>query len=92
LRCHSGRRMGSTNEAQGAARCCLLYVLRLKIRITIRLSVCNMRALCAHVGKPMWREPLPAEPIAWGLAINRSGGVLITLQNGRVLCLGPAVK
>ena len=39
-------------------------------------------------GAVLWKQPLPAAPVPWGLAIDRRGQVLVTLQNGRVLCLG----
>jgi len=49
----------------------------------------GIAALDIRTGKPMWQRPISAGPVAWGLAIDREGGVLATLQDGRVLCLGP---
>jgi outer membrane protein assembly factor BamB len=37
-------------------------------------------------GTVAWREPLPADPVAWGLAVDRAGRVIVTLRDGRVLC------
>ncbi len=37
-------------------------------------------------GQPLWTQPLPAMPAWWGLATDRDGRVLATLQDGRVLC------
>ena len=34
------------------------------------------------------REPLPAPAAAWGLAVNRDGGILVALVDGRILCYG----
>jgi len=32
---------------------------------------------------------LPAAPVPWGLAIDRTGRIIVTLEDGRVLCFGP---
>lgn len=45
-------------------------------------------ALNLRDGRPLWRQPLPNAPVPWGLAINREGKVIITLEGGRVLCFG----
>jgi outer membrane protein assembly factor BamB len=39
----------------------------------------------AHV---LWKQTLPAAPVPWGLAVNREGKVIVTLEGGRVLCFG----
>ncbi|MGF1583544.1 MAG: PQQ-binding-like beta-propeller repeat protein [Gemmataceae bacterium] len=47
--------------------------------------------LCAFdltSGKQLWRHNLPAEPSGWGVAINRDGKVIVSLQDGRVICFG----
>ncbi len=36
-------------------------------------------------GKILWREALPAPPVAWGLALDRGGQVIVTLTDGRVV-------
>ncbi|NUQ66130.1 MAG: PQQ-binding-like beta-propeller repeat protein, partial [Pirellulales bacterium] len=41
-------------------------------------------------GRLLWKHPLPAGPVAWGLAIDRQGQLVVTLRDGRVLCFGPA--
>jgi outer membrane protein assembly factor BamB len=43
-------------------------------------------ALDIKDGKTLWTQPLPAAPVAWGVAVNRHGQILITLEGGRVLC------
>jgi outer membrane protein assembly factor BamB len=45
-------------------------------------------ALDLRDGKPLWRHALPAGPVAWGVAINRQGHILVSLRDGRVLCFG----
>ena len=39
-------------------------------------------------GKELWTQPLPAPPVPWGLAVNRDGRVIVTLESGKVLCFG----
>jgi len=39
-------------------------------------------------GKPLWEQPLPAEPEHWSLAVDRAGRVIVTLRNGSVVCFG----
>ena len=45
-------------------------------------------ALDIESGKPLWTHPLPAAPVPWGLAVDRDGRIVLTLDDGRVLCLG----
>lgn len=45
-------------------------------------------ALCAidlADGKLLWKQSLPAEPVAWGLAVDREGQLFVTLLDGRVV-------
>jgi outer membrane protein assembly factor BamB len=39
-------------------------------------------------GQALWTQPLPCEPVRWGLAVDRAGRVLVTLRDGRVMCFG----
>jgi outer membrane protein assembly factor BamB len=43
-------------------------------------------ALDLKTGTTLWRHDLPAPPVGWGLAIDRDGRVIVTLQDGRVIC------
>jgi len=40
-------------------------------------------------GSTVWTQALPAVPVPWGLAVDRAGRVIVTLEDGRVLCFGP---
>lgn len=42
-------------------------------------------AISLRDGKTLWQYPLPAHPTAWGLAQDRSGRIIVTLIDGRVL-------
>ena len=37
---------------------------------------------------PLWEQPLPAEPVRWGIAVDAQGRVLVALRTGQVLCFG----
>lgn len=39
-------------------------------------------------GKELWRHPLSASPVPWGLAVSRTGQVILTLVDGQVVCFG----
>lgn len=48
----------------------------------------GIAALDIRNGQELWKHSLPAGAVAWGLAIDRRGQVLVTLRDGRVLCYG----
>jgi len=48
----------------------------------------SLNALALADGKALWRHELPASPVAWGLAVDRSGRAVVSLRDGRVLCFG----
>jgi len=37
-------------------------------------------------GQPRWIQPLPSPPAKWGLAVDRDGRILVTLECGSLLC------
>jgi outer membrane protein assembly factor BamB len=39
-------------------------------------------------GKPLWTQNLPAPVVPWGLAVSRHGRILVSLTDGRVVCVG----
>jgi outer membrane protein assembly factor BamB len=39
-------------------------------------------------GAVLWSQPLPAAPVTWGMAVDRDGRVIVTLEDGQVLCFG----
>jgi hypothetical protein len=41
-------------------------------------------------GKALWSHPLPAAVVEWGLAIDREGRAVVTLEDGTILCFGEA--
>jgi outer membrane protein assembly factor BamB len=63
---------------------------------SLALAVCKNAVLAADAkellaldiqnGKTLWTQPLPSAPVPWGLAVNRHGQILLTLEDGRVLC------
>jgi len=49
-------------------------------------------ALNPKDGRLLWSQPLPSIPVPWGLAVDRDGRVVVSLENGKVLCFGAAQK
>ena len=45
-------------------------------------------ALKLEDGKVLWSQPLPSPAVTWGMAVDRDGRVIVTLENGQVLCFG----
>jgi outer membrane protein assembly factor BamB len=50
-------------------------------QITAGLCALNLKD-----GKVLWQHLLPGEPCAWGIAIDKNGGILVSMQDGRVMC------
>jgi len=38
-------------------------------------------------GTELWKQPLPGEPVRWGVAVDSAGRVVVSLRNGRILSL-----
>jgi len=45
-------------------------------------------ALNLEDGKVLWSGPLSSAPVLWGLALDRDGRVIVSLEDGKVLCFG----
>ena len=45
-------------------------------------------ALDLNDGRILWSQPLPSAPVTWGLAIDCNGRVIVTLEDGKILCFG----
>jgi len=45
-------------------------------------------ALNLSDGSVLWSEAVPSVPVDWGLAIDRDGHIIVTLENGQVLSFG----
>ena len=50
----------------------------------------HVTALTAADGTTMWSHPLPAAAVPWGLLVDRDGRVVVTLQDGGVVCFTAA--
>jgi outer membrane protein assembly factor BamB len=46
----------------------------------------ELAALDLKDGHVLWQQSLPAPIVPWGLAVDRDGRVLATLEDGQVLC------
>jgi outer membrane protein assembly factor BamB len=49
-----------------------------------------LTALSLEDGSTLWSQSLPAAPAWWGLATDRDGRIVATLQDGSVICLTPS--
>ena len=47
-------------------------------------------ALSLQDGRVLWAQPVPCSPVPWGLAVDRDGRAIVTLEDGQVLCFGQA--
>ncbi len=45
-------------------------------------------ALDIKSGTKLWSQPLPAAPVTWGMAVDRDGRVVVSLEDGQVVCFG----
>ncbi len=45
-------------------------------------------ALNLQDGEVLWSKSLPSIPVSHGLAVDRDGHIVVTLQDGRILCFG----
>jgi len=48
----------------------------------------QVAALNLADGSVLWSQPLPGPAVTWGLAVDRDGLVIVTLEDGQVLCFG----
>ncbi|MCH8120309.1 MAG: PQQ-binding-like beta-propeller repeat protein, partial [Planctomycetes bacterium] len=39
-------------------------------------------------GSVLWSKALPSAPVNWGLAVDSVGRVIVTLEDGQILCFG----
>lgn len=46
----------------------------------------GLAAVRIEDGQVLWSQSLPGMPVRWGVAVDRRGRVLVSLEDGRVLC------
>lgn len=49
----------------------------------------SLTALNLKNGEVLWSLPLPARPVEWGLAVNAQRKIIVSLEDGKILCFGP---
>jgi len=64
-----------------------LFAGRMKAEEGAEESPYAIAAFANADGRMLWAEPLPAMPVPFGLATDAEGRVLVTTEDGRVLCL-----
>jgi hypothetical protein len=50
-------------------------------------SPTELRAIALRDGQDLWKQPLPAAPVPWGLALQRDDRVIVALEDGQVLAV-----
>jgi len=65
---------------------------------SVAIAVCNNAVVVAEKseivalnledGKILWSQPLSSAPVPWGLAVDRDGRVIVSLEDGQILCFG----
>ena len=48
----------------------------------------EIAALNLRDGSILWEQSVPSSPVSWGLAVDRDGRTIVTLENGQVLITG----
>jgi len=54
-------------------------------------SVHRLVALNLKDGRVLGSQPVPSAPVPWGLAVDRNGRIIVSLEDGQVLCYGQKV-
>ena len=65
---------------------------------SVALAVCSNAVVVAKKseivalnlkdGGVLWSESVPSAPVDWGLAVDRDGRTVVTLEDGQILCFG----
>ena len=65
---------------------------------SVALAVCSNAVVVAKKseivalnlkdGSILWSESVPSAPVSWGLAVDRNGRTVVTLEDGQILCFG----
>lgn len=50
----------------------------------------QLAALAVGDGTVIWSQPLPAAAVPWGVIVDRDGRVVVSLQDGGIVCLAAA--
>ena len=45
-------------------------------------------ALDINNGRLLWKQSVSSTPVDWGLAVDRDGRTIVTLEDGQVICFG----
>ena len=52
----------------------------------------HLSAISLTDGQVLWRQELPAPPVKAGMALDSQGRIVVTLENGQLLCFGPTAN
>lgn len=81
------RKWFTTSDAIVVARNAVIVAGQMPDVTQDRKVVPAILALNLKDGNVLWSHRLPARAVAWGVAVNRDGNVLVSLGSGEVMCL-----
>ncbi len=74
-------------KTQWEAQCKESVALALGRNAVVVARTTEVVAFDLQDGRQLWTQPLSAPPVPWGLCVNRDGRIIVTLENGKVICL-----
>jgi len=81
-------RLGIKNKPLWSTDCNKSVAIAVCKNAVIIANESKIVALSLNDGVELWSQPVPSSPVPWGLAIDRNGNVVVSLENGQVLCFG----
>ena len=85
----SWARLAPPDKPQWAFKCKKALATAVCKNCVIVATDARLLALDLYDGRTVWSHALPAAPVPWGLAVDCQGRVIVTLEDGRLLCYGP---
>ncbi len=82
------RKLGIKDEPLWSTDCNKSIAIAVCKNAVVIANESEIVALSLKDGGILWSQPLPSSPVPWGLAVDRNGNVVVSLENGQVLCFG----
>ncbi len=82
------RKLGIKNKPLWSSDCTGSVAIAVCSNAVVVARESEVVALNLNDGKILWSQPVPSAPAPWGLAVDCDGRVVVTLEDGQVLCCG----
>jgi len=82
------RNLGITNKPLWSYDCKDSVAVAVCRNAVVVAKKSEVTALKLDDGRILWSVPVPSAPVPWGLAVDRNGRTIVTLEDGQVLCFG----